>query len=410
MADAAPPQDPYFVAPFLGLRNQQRPELMPKGALTDAENVIHMADGSLQTRFGFDARWLALDNVQDFWGMAHERYAFVRAGDTIHIVHADGNHGVVVDGLTDETLSWASFGEHALYAGEQDAGWIANGQHSPLRLPMPPAPTVTVVPGEGVLKAGQYQITQVYRHIASGLETPAPPSVNIEAQDAAALQIDLAPPDGYRALVFVTECNKTVERFLGSGTSGHLTYTGAERLKRLLDLWQTGTYTMPTGVCAMAYFGQRLHVATYSPDTETSYVYYSQRGYLQAFRFASDVYALPGRIVQMLAVDDGILIATDRSVRLWRETGTDTGDLDLQQRLDYGCPAGRPLVRDSYGQVTIFTHRGLATYPPLQNTARFQFIPPKATACHIGVATLLGQSFALAFADSEGAAYNQYGA
>lgn len=381
-----------FIDRFTGLRNQTRQERMAPGNLIEADNIIVMRDGGLEMRPGHAPR-IALEGVTDGYSMQHERYAYWLADGKIYADDGEALR-VAAQGIADTELSWAAFGNHIMYAGATAAGWIEDcTYYRPLRLPMPVVPVVNVAAGN--LPAGQYQVTQVYRHIVSGLTSPAPASYNVDVPDGSGLVIQCSPPAGYASDVFVTDGpNGTVEKFFCSLGYGQCYFNGG-RLGRPLNSWEIGTWTLPAGLecCALAVHGQRLHAAFYHDNSDTTQVYFSQRGYFHLFRLESDGYTVQGRVHQMLGIPEGVLCAGEQAVYLWTEDGTDSGRRDVLDR--HGSNPGRPIDMDRQGRIAVWTKRGLRRYPDFGPAEALKFIPPDTTGCATSIAHLNGQNVAI---------------
>jgi hypothetical protein len=383
---------PLLIDTFLGLRNQARPERMERNALADGWNVVVTRDGSVQRRPGYAYRQ-ALAGATDGCSMPHEQYAFWLADGILYV--DDGSQlRAVAAGLADTELSWAAFGDHLMYAGATDAGWLVDGtQHRPLRLPMPPQPEVAVV--GGTLAAGVYQITQIFRHVETGLTTPSPPSLSGPLPDGTALSIAVFPPDGYESDVFVTDGpNGTVEKYLGTTGRGSLVYNG-QPLGRRLDDWEVNTYPLPDWlpITGLAVYGQRLHAAFYDADSDTSTVYLSQRGYFHMFRLASDVYTVQGRIHQMAGIPEGVLVASSQNIYLWTEDEQPSGKREVVFK--YGSAPGRPIDTDKQGRTVVWTAQGLRRWPDFGPAEQAKFIPSDAPSCASAIIHVDGQNLAV---------------
>jgi hypothetical protein len=390
---------------FTGLRNQQRPERLAPGSLTACDNVIVDDTSAIETRFGYLFH-TSLAGITDAYTMPSERYGYILASGSLYCWDGQSLR-TAATGLTDTKLQFAAVGNTLLYAGKNDAGWVVEGVNwEPLRMPMPPQPTI--YPTAGDLEAGQYQITHVWRYLATGMETPAPTSKNVEVPVFGGLLIESNPPNGYAADVYATRRDGTAEMYLSTSHGGIVGYYGPDNLtQRTLDDWQTNTYTLPDGeICGLALYSLCLHVAFYDGGGNRTQIVYSQRGSYQAYRLTKETYAVAGKVRQMQGVDEGVLIATDQAVWLWAEDGTDAGTLTNLSR--YGCPGDRPMDRDSTGTVAIQTNRGLLTYPPMNDAARLKFIPPKAVACSVGIVQQDGLHLALVTADESGTPYTEY--
>jgi hypothetical protein len=392
---------------FTGLRNQQRPERLEPGSLVDCANVILDDTGAIETRPGYSdiADMLDIGTVTDAYHMPHTQYGFILAEGNLYCWEGYSLR-TAATGLTDTKLHFAALSNNLLYAGRTDAGWIRNGTlWQPLRVPMPELPTVET--RSGSLLHGQYQITQVYRHLDSGIRTPAHPSVSVEVDTTGkSIAITVNPPEGWISDVFITERNGTAESYLASSIGGTVVYDG-QMLLDPLDDWYINTQPLLNRpISGMALSEMRLHVAVYNPAYDTTQYYRSIMGQWHLFRLNREVFSRGGKCRQMLGVAEGVLIATDREVFLWVENGTDEGA--ITRLAAYGCGEERPIAMDSFGAVTINTDRGQATYPPFDNSSRFKFIPPKASIVRSAIIHQDGKHLALVNQDESEAPYTEY--
>jgi hypothetical protein len=396
---------------FTGLRNQQRPERLEPGSLIACNNVILDDTGALETRFGY-FHLQSLNDIKDGFTMPHERYGFILADGKLYNfdMYSSFSMRTAVENLTETHLHFAAVGNTLLYVGNKDAGRVVDGMlWYPLRMPMPPQPTVHTAGIPGNLHAGQYQVTQTYWNLGAGLETPAPASLNVEVAENAGMFIEANPPSGYAVNFFVTPPNGTAERYIGTSYGGMYNHdTLNESLHgRTLDQWQTNTQTLPEGnVVGLAIVGLCAHVAFYDSDHHRTQIVYSQRGSYQAYRLSKETYGVAGLVKQMLGVDEGVLIATNQAVWLWSEDGTDAGT--MTRLSNYGCPNDRCIDRDATGITTITTNRGQLLYPPINDQARLKFIPPKANTVSTAIIQQNGLHLVLVTADETGEAYTAY--
>lgn len=383
---------------FQGLANQHRPERLKPGTLVASKNVILDDTGALETRPGssfLQGLSAELGTVTDGCAMQHERYGFVLAAGTLYCCDYQTVRPVAT-GLTDTKLQFANVGDHLLYAGATDAGWVLQGHgFQPLRFPQPTVPAISIVAGD--LVAGQYQMATVYRQYGGGLMGSAHPSVSVHVEDGSGIAIQPSPPEGWAADVFITECNGTAEKFLGTSYGGQLVYTG-QALSETLDDKHIGTYPLPSRpIIGLALHQLCLHAATYNAPFNNTQIIYSLRGDFHLFRLATATYSVNGRVKQLLGVDEGVLIATDQAVWLWQENGDDAGQMTKLSA--YGCPDDLPMTRGSFNTVAIQTDRGILTFSPLNDTARLRFIPDKADSCSTQVVAWDGKLLAIVTLD-----------
>lgn len=441
---------------FTGLRNVQRPERLPPGALAEAVNLFVDDTGGLETLPGFTGEaaeggeigevaigsgfvigtgpavkgisgTAALNRntgtigkmvigksfkigwhyrgFTDAWEMDHLKYGFLVFNGGIYRRDASGQTVRVYQGLSDDVLQWASVGNLAFYAGDDDAGWIVDGiQHRPLRLPMPNQPVISIE--RGPLKAGMYQVTQCFQHVESGLESPLSPSLNVEVPEGVAILVHPEPPEGYRSKVYVTAVNHTVEKLLGVSDGGVLKYAG-QALGELTDKRQINTYPLPAlPVAGLAWWEEKLFAAFHDKTTDISTVYFSQRQAYGCFDLEQDAFAVPGEVVQMLGVPEGVLVATDRSIKLVTVEGHFAS---INPVANYGCKPGRPFGKDQWGDVMVATVRGAAVWngSGLVSSHLKHSWDLKDTA-HVALINIHGVSLGVVLTQDGGDRYNAY--
>lgn len=397
---------------FNGLNNQERRHTLPPGTLSACSNVVLYDNGDLETRWGYGAA-TGLGET-DCLGMLHEQYGFYARGGSLYWF--DGASSRFVASGVDAKNSWAAVGDDCFYGGATNAGWVRDTHWRPLAMPMPIAPYVTVQPG-GTLTAGQYRVCQVWRHIETGMETPASEVLAYGIQDGFSLLVYCEPPTGYVAVVFVSEANNAPLKELGVTSGGNAVYAG-QGLGRYLDQWQVNTYTLAGpmaamgGICALAHYGMEVHAAFYKASSNESMVCRSQKGAYQAYRLGIEVCNFAGRIVQMLGVPEGVLIVTDQAIWLWSDDSSATGQAAKLLRYGAAPKSVHPIGYDSNGNVAVATTRAIVLYSSGQVDDRarvkFQYNTPARADCYL--LNYNGAVLALVYTENDGGVpYNAYG-
>ena len=398
---------------FTGLRNQGNPLSMAPGCLQQADDVILTQYGMIESRSGYGPGQ-GFTHCTDIYSPEHMRYGFVVSDGNLY----QGNDGLtpanselITSGLVDGDYQWASTpsGDNTFFAGETEAGWVNRGKLWPLRFPNPVAPLVEAV--TGTMPAGRYQITQIYRHSATGMYGPAAPSFNITCGANCALQITSVPPAGYVADIYVTAAESTVERYLTTvSISGFTALYDTDpsniqfpTLKPYINAWP-----FPDGpIDGIAWRDGYLFAGVHSYLSNVTRIYKSREWMYHLFEKDaweedSSGIRITGRCMQMVGLDEGLLVATDAMI------GLVSPDMKTMTKLaNYGVKPGRPIARDNYGTV-IQTVRGIRSFPPWDEGARLKYIPTPGTFARNFVGEMRGIRFSQVQTDYSGSAFNQY--
>lgn len=385
---------------FLGIRNTLRPERQPKNALAEAENVILLDDGSIEGRFGY-TQSLALANVTDGYEHKSLSYAIVVSNGSILAVDRSLGIKVLKTGLTDTVFSWSQVEDRVAYAGKYDAGIIINGSSwLPLRFPITSVPNVSIVAGS--MYTGKYGFMAVLRHVETGLEGSASYPTYKELTTAGGFLVSLNVPTGYEADIYVTAANDSSFQYLATTTTTLIYNTSALNLKQEVEDYQVNTYPMPDDIHALAFHETCLWVGSYDQNSNTSIISYSQPYFYHIYDLSKEGFAVIGKVIQMLSVNEGLLIATDTGIWL----------RDLQDSLiritDYGVVPGKPIYKDQDGKVIIWTKRGLATFPPYKNTFDKKLSVAPGLNCATAIVDIKGSQYSFVMTDTGGTPYNTY--
>lgn len=408
------PNDVVAYPKLTGLRNQQRPERLSFGSLIDSDNVFLDSTGTLETRFGYE-KVISLPNTTDGFSPDHYQWSYLVADGTLYAVDQSLTLWEVKTGLTDETLSWAQLGDRTFYAGNNDCGAIYGMKSwKPLRLPYPYIITYWLV--KGSLRAGNYQITATFRHIASGIESPAHASILITTDGAQAIRLDYTPPEGYAADIYLTDTDDTQERWVATtegyaGGSILIDAPALQHLGRVLEAAQTLTDVFPeVPVTALAAHAKKVYFATYDATTNISFIAWSQVGWPQIFRLIQgeddsppDTAAITGKVLGMWGTDKGVLIGTDRDIWLLDDEGR------LTEFFEYWVLPGRPFASSKDGTIVANTIIGPVIIKDGQALdAKHKFIPPASQSGSVSVIDFRGIRFSIILTDGVGSTYNKY--
>ena len=408
---------------FLGIRNAEPAKGYPPGSLADADNVVLDDAGNLHHRFGVGAP-VAMAGCTDGFSVDHFGYALIVADGTLYSVWPSGEWRQIQSGLTDEVFQWAQSGQFVAMAGKSDALLIVDGIKAlPLRIP---APLVTAVAGSGDLPPGVYQFTAHARHVATGVVGPAIPSLTISTIAPCSFQVYAEIPAGHEVDLFATAPGPggTVERYIGTTTGAAITYDMTTQLLEPLHDAQIGTYPLPPHVRAVAVHKGSLWGVSWLQDLpgkteDKSFVYRSEPGRFQMFRTFGDGFSVPGKVLGMASMADGLVIATDKAIyKLGMDEIEANGfSLPVQNRLvSYGAVPGYPMAKDQEGNVLIWTTRGQCIASPGEGIGNlfkdtdgsWKLSVPPGTSVVNGIINHDGLTLSVAFTDGKGEAFNKY--
>lgn len=401
---------------LLGLRNTLRPERQPMGALAEAVNLVATNTATLEQRPGYT-------HVAGFVGTATSFFSppsgglYWIAGGRLYHFGASKVVEVIVEGLQDAQVAWASMGPWVHYVGEHDAGSVFGGEWQPLRLPRCPEPTIQIQAGGGTLDSGLYQVTAIYRHVASGLEGGCGPSASFRLDDRGGFWVSVPCPVGYVARVFMSARNDGRPRFAGVVTDGSPLFVDgawAENAATLPDE-QELVRPVPPGVTAMEWHDNRLFVATV--EGGVGYVWRSAAGVPHWFRFDPEYLAMPGngpvrvqgKITALQSSPQGLLIGTEIGAgeQLWLMNSS--GALVLLG--GYGVPGGRPFAvgqdKEEDKALMGWTQWGAVAFPGGALTHDKHSVAPGRT-CHTTIMSRNGVRMLLVTTDGVGTAANAY--
>lgn len=396
----SPEGKPDAAERLLGLRNAQRPERQPFGAMAVATNVVADNTGTLERRDGYSLA-LAATNITDAYAHQSGQYGLVVADGRLLSISQDlvaSDLGAVAE----QRYQWAQHEDRVAFAGYEDSGLVQGGRVlAPLRIPHA---SFAAAATSGSLPAGAYQVTAALRHAATGVEGPAAPSATVDVREHGGIHVAVDVPAGYEADVYVTEADGTVERYVGSGRA---VYYRDEALGAPLTGAQAGAHPLPYGITALCFHEASLWAAIHDKPSNTAFLLQSEPWWPQLFRPAEEGFALPGEVLGMASTAEGLLAATDRAIWLRDRDG------NLQLLADYGVVPGRPFAKDQDGNTAIWTKRGMCLFPPFRNlyqaeAGAWKLSVPPGHSASASLVNHKGLALAVALTDGGGTAFAQY--
>jgi len=394
------PRQVSVIDEFRGIRNTVRPERQPFGALAEATNIVIDETSTLERRDGYVESGGFTDLTAAYATYDGRRLFLVDNGG-LHVRNATGFSGSLGTVGT-EPLYWAEWGDTVYYAGATQAGQIERGvDHRGLRVPIPSAVNVTTQ--TGVLSAGQYQVTAVYRNTTTGIEGAAGPFMTVLVDEGSALRIE-APtaPSGYTTDVYVSPPDAQELYFVGTLDGGVIVFNDSfEHYAKPLSIEQVNGASIPTGVVALAAQEAKLFAAIYDSSQDTSFVFWSRPYWPWIFNLKEDFFPVPFQVTGMMGTPEGVIVGTRREIYLYN-------DGQLKQLADYGMPPGYPIARDKDGVVAMWTERGVVTFPSFTNQFESKLSVPPGSFCSTALVNRKGQTYAMVMTNLDGVPFNAY--
>lgn len=385
---------------LLGLRNRERPERQPYGAMADMRNMDVTDSLTVERRDGY-ALALALSAAVSCYGTRDERRAFVIDDGNLLLVRPDLTSAVLGTGFPQGEYHWAEADDLVFYTGAA-CGWIRGDALLPLRVPTPDAPGLSMAPGS--MPAGQYQAALTLTHTESGIEGGASfeAALDLPADGGLRIQIpDLAA--GHTGNLYLSSTNGAVLYALRDGLAGGEAleiHTPLPELARPLEAAQRNADPLPEGVTICEVHEGRLCVAQLQDD-ETSVLWFSRPGWFHLFDLAADFELFPGRITGLASTRGGLVVATNQEISLLQ-------DRNRARITWYGTPSGQPLVKTPYGDVYAWTDRGVVRLPEFANLTEAKASLAPGSRCVTAYVEKRGREQLIVCTDAAGWAANPY--
>lgn len=382
---------------FLGLVNTAPSERLPIGALTVADDVDLDDEGGARSRPG-SALALALSGVCSAYtpmdGKGRALYIVDSAG--LKQIQPDMTAILLKSGLPSGEYFWAEAGNKIFYAGPA-YGVIENGVVMDWRIPVPPSPALSAIPG--TLPAGDYQVTCAYV-ATDGREGPAPVASQITLAADKAIRIQVPRGYGEATAVYISPpAGSDLYLAVITADSDYLFNEDITRLTSPLDEAQKQTDALPD-VDVIAFHEGKLWGAQYFPQDDYSAVFFSQPFFFHLFNLYEDHLLIPGRVRMLASTDAGLVIGTDRQVLIH------TPEEALVKLAGYGVVRGRPATTLPEGGALFWTERGVCTFPEFKNLTEKAVSLPPGNKCSTALLERGGLSQFIVLSDGLGTAYN----
>jgi hypothetical protein len=365
---------------FLGIRNTSPARSIPNNALADAVDLDIDDAGILSKRPGF-ALSKAIASITSAYTTLNLESYVVAAGNLLR----------VLPNLT--TISLApctatSFADAGSILFTNDGLKVEGDQATVIKLPTPTLPpNLTGAQSQftGNNTVETYSATYCYQSIATGLESGSSPIATLTVdENSGGVQVTSPmPPDGYKAVVYITDANGTV----------YYSETGAA-----LNTSQVLADPFPNGIEQIAFYQSRLYLSQPLPNG-SSVLWFSKPFYYHLYDWSKDYLIIPGYILALMGTPGGLFIGTDSAIYLY-------ADGILTQLATYGVVRGRPFARLPDGRVVMHTGQGVCKGLPFENITEKKVSFAPGSQCSTAIVDRHGVRQFVALNDGAGVAYN----
>lgn len=385
---------------LLGLRNRERPERQPYGAMADAVNMDVTDTMTVERRDGF-ALAVPFTAVTGGYAARDERRAWVIDDGDLLRLHPDLSTALVATGFPQGEYHWAEADDLVFFTGPR-CGWLRGDALLPLRVPNPDSPGVAAIAGS--LPAGQYQVALTLTHDETGIEGGSSLEVPFELAVPGGLRITIpALALGHTGNLYLSSTNGDVLYAATGGLIGgdSIEYNGPLlELARPLETAQRNGDVLPDGVTVCEVHEGRLYVAQ-PQDDDTTVLWISQPGWYHLFDLATDFEIYPGRITGLASTGPGLVVATTKEIGLLQDR--------VRSRFTwYGTPEGAPLVKTPLGAVYAWTARGVIRLPEFEALTEPKVSLAPGERCFAAHVERRGREQLIVCTDAAGWAANPY--
>ena len=297
---------------FKGLNNYLKPENTDPTYLKTALNIDLDKSGRLSKRLGYTSVDSA--NYSSLWASESGLGCYaVRNGDLVK-VNSDYSHTTLISSIGTDKISFEEIDGLIYYSSITYNGIIDNGIIRSWGISKNLiSPILTA--GIGNLTAGIYQVLFTYVN-KYGIESGSINSSVITVSNGSSISLYIPTPldpDILYARVYCSTSNGKTDYYSGIGTLNS-TYTISSTSSFSNPHRTLGLDKAPTGHIVKYYKG-RIYIAS------DNILWYSEPLQYQHFNSASNYIEFPSRIKEIMPVEDGIWIGSDR---LYFLSGEDT--------------------------------------------------------------------------------------
>jgi len=288
---------------FKGLNNVLSPDSTPPEFLKKIENIDIDKKGGIGKRKGYTLRSAGVYST--FWASNNNLGAYALKNGNLVRVFSDYTSSTLRSGLGTEPLSFEEIDDKVYYSSPSYHGIIVNGAERDWGIPKNVSgPVLTEV--TGTLPEGTYQVA--YTYVASdGRESGVSTSSQITVSDGSGISLFIpthSDADIVYARIYCTTQNGNTLYFSKIGTLG-TTSTVSSQNNLISPLRTFGLDPAPLGHIVKYYRG-RIYVA------QDNILWYSEPYQYEHFNLAANYIEFPDRIREVMPVEDGIWIGSDR--------------------------------------------------------------------------------------------------
>jgi hypothetical protein len=299
------PQHPKTlnIAAFKGLNNVVSPESTPPEFLKKALNIDIDKLGGIAKRKGYSLK--DSGNYISIWASENRLGCFANKNGNLIEVKSDYSVSTVKSNISNDPVSFDEVDGVIYYTSDAHNGMIVNGVHKDWGIPKNIlAPTLSLA--VGTLSEGTYQVSFTYVR-SDGIESGATPASMITVPNGSGISLNIpntSIPDIVYSRIYCSEPNGKV-----------LYYAGLSLLNSTFTIGSTSSFSnpfkmfnldkAPTGHIVKYYRG-RIYIA------QDNVLWYSEPYQYQHFNLGSNYFEFPERIREVMPVEDGIWLGSDR--------------------------------------------------------------------------------------------------
>jgi hypothetical protein len=349
------------IAPFRGLNNVADPLTGGLENLERADNVDITKMGGIKKRAGYALSYSG--DITSAFGTKDYSRLFLVDGGALKVLRDPTSAVTLRTGLSAAQMYSAEINGDVYFNNGAQRG-IIHGDNtlSEWAWPVPAVPSVSAITGN--LDAGLYRVRCAFV-LPDGRITGGGDAAEVLLEAGQALSISNIPQiASYATEVYICAANKTEFQLAARTADTALNwFHGPDALGEELD--SDTLSPLPEGATVFCFWKGCVYAAQYLAESEQTVIWKSQPLAFHLFNLAEDFLLVPGRVVMLAPVDDGIVIGTEigNGDSILLTTGTSVTEL-----APYGVVAGWPAAMDEDSRTTMFwTARGLCSALPFAN-------------------------------------------
>ena len=357
-----------------------------------ADNVDLTNSGGAVVRDGYRPFAAGTDITGSFTTFDFSRFYVIDA-ETLLRVNEDGSTVALATGLTG-VARWAQLND-VVYLScdvklEIHPGDVVREWGVPT-----PNPSGTLSPASGTLDPGEYRVCFTFID-AHGREGGASPYLGIDTATGGFAVNDIPSHPGCETAVYVA-AGTTGFNLFGVTRSKVITYTGGALGRELTTQFLD---PIPPGAGHIAPLKGRIYAAEYLPEQGMTVVWESEPMGYHLFNLNSGFFMLPGKVEQMGATDETLMLSTESRTFLYNQES-------LVKVADYGSVSGQHAALGPDGQLYFWTKRGLCRTSPFENLTESDVSVAPGLNAAGGVIQRHGYTQYVVMLKSGGAAFNK---